>query len=418
MTRQFFYLALWSLFTIQGATVALGSNDIFGTMSNFDVYNETETEAHGAEIELEGIHIEDISRTFPSNFDTETIVEYVDGSTFGTRISYSGYNLNSSGFLAPTLNPISTNGHTCVGTEGCEHFGFSVRGVQPSAARYYWLDQSDQRIGAMPMSVPTPSWTYIPGNAGGQPRLRAEVEVPEPPEVIEQRPDSIWMKVFKTEIDRPVDLMELMSNNGIVPDGAGEVETEWELLEGGLGKVRQAEADVPDGHYAVIRRYEYFEYTGQYDAEHEPITLFLDKGDLPEDLVEPPADELGQFIASNMVAANLAAPEEGDFDQDDDVDGSDFLAWQRGFQSGNKLEDGDANWDDSIDGDDLQIWQGQFSGVAAAAGGIAGTAVPEPSSALLALIGCLGWSLLGFSRRANDSDFLAKARRKRVLQEF
>ena len=368
------------------ATAALGSGTIFGTMSNFDVYNETETEAHGAEIELEGIHIEDISRTFPSNFDSETIAEYQDGATFGTRITYTGYNLDPSGFLAPLINPPSTNGHTCVGTEGCEHFGFSVVGVQPTASRYYWLDQNQQRIGAMPLAIPTPSWTYVaPGNPGGLPRLRAEVEVPEPPEVIEQKPDSIWMKVYKADIDRPVDLMELMSNNGIVPEDVGELETEWELLEGGRNKMKNEEDDVPEDHYAVIRRYEYFEYTGQYDAEHEPISLFLDPGDL----LEPPAGELGQFISANMVAANLAAPEEGDFDQDDDTDGLDFLAWQRGFQSGSKLEDGDANWDDSIDAADLLIWEDQF------AGGNAPQAVanvPEPTSLATMLLGSLGLS--------------------------
>ena len=53
-------------------------------MSNFDVFNETETEAHGAELELEGVHIEDLYRTFPSHFDHETISEYQDGAVFGT----------------------------------------------------------------------------------------------------------------------------------------------------------------------------------------------------------------------------------------------------------------------------------------------------------------------------------------------
>lgn len=49
----------------------------------------------------------------------------------------------------------------------------------------------------------------------------------------------------------------------------------------------------------IIRRYEFYEYTGQYDEEHEPITLFLDPGDL----LEPPEGELGNFISSNMAAA-------------------------------------------------------------------------------------------------------------------
>ncbi len=381
-------LALWGLILTSGSMASYGSQEIFGTLSNFDVYNETETEAHGAEIELEGVHPEDLIRTFPSNYDNESILEYQDGATFGTRITYTDYNFNSSGFLDPILNPPSTNGHTCVSTEGCEHFGFSLRGVQPTASRYYWLDVNDQRIGAMPVAVPVPTWSAVPG---GQFRIRAEVEVPEPPEVIAQKPDSIWMKVFKTELDRPVDLMELMSNNGIVPEGVGELETEWELLEGGKKKAK--EDNVPDGKFAIIRRYEYYEYTGQYDAENEPITLFLDPGDL----IDPPAGELGQFISANMVAANLASLEEGDFDQDDDVDGVDFLSWQRGFQKRKKLEDGDANWDDTVDVDDLLIWQAQFGLGAPAA---ANVAVPEPTSAAMACLGCLALGL--WSKRCQE----------------
>ena len=374
-------LLIFSLVLSLTTLVAQSKASIYGTMSNFDTYNETTEDSYGAEIELEGIHIEDLYRTFPSHYNSEVKSEYTDGTSFGTRITYSGYNFDPSGFLPANTVGVSTNGHACVGTEGCEHFGFSVTGVQPTAARFYWLDSNGNRIGTMPESIATPTWNYVAPAGGGRPRVAAVVEAPEAPEIPEQRPDSIWMKVFKTEIDRPVDLMELMSGNGIVPDGIGETETEWELLEGGLGKMQEAEDDVPEDHWAVIRRYEYYEYTGAYDAEHEPITLFLDPGDL----LEPPVGELGQFISANMVAANLAAPEEGDFDQDDDVDGFDFLAWQVGFNGGEKLDDGDGDWDDDVDADDLAIWFGQFGGADGGAGGAPlAAAVPEPSSLILA----------------------------------
>ncbi len=50
-----------------------------------------------------------------------------------------------------------------------------------------------------------------------------------------------------------------------------------------------------------------------------------------------------------------------DFDQDGDVDGSDFLAWQRGFGTSNALPtDGDADSDNNVDGDDLVIWAQDF----------------------------------------------------------
>jgi hypothetical protein len=96
--------------------------------------------------------------------------------------------------------------------------------------------------------------------------------------------------------------------NDIVPEGddPAEVESEWELLEGGNApkeKVNDDPIDEEDDDAAklIIRRYEFYKYIGMYNAEHEPITEFLDPGDL----LEPPAGELGDFISANMVAAVL-----------------------------------------------------------------------------------------------------------------
>ena len=119
---------------------------IYGTMSNFDVFNETPYNAYGAELELEGVHPQEVVNTFPSHFDHRTVTEYNNGLTFGTRVDFSGYNFNPAGYMEPTVGT-STNGHACVQTAGCEHFGFSLA-AQPTATRYYWTDQSGQRLGA------------------------------------------------------------------------------------------------------------------------------------------------------------------------------------------------------------------------------------------------------------------------------
>ena len=151
-----------------GGFATPGRADIYGTMSNFDVFNDTPYDAYGCELELEGIHSTDVYNTYPSHYDHRTVTEYDNGTTFGTRVTFSGYNFDPSGYIAPTVGQ-STNGHTCVNTPGCEHFGFAVS-AQPTATRYFWTDATGQRIGDMPMSVPTPSWNYIPpvgnGNAG------------------------------------------------------------------------------------------------------------------------------------------------------------------------------------------------------------------------------------------------------------
>jgi hypothetical protein len=62
-----------------------------------------------------------------------------------------------------------------------------------------------------------------------------------------------------------------------------------------------------------------------------------------------------------------------DFDEDADVDGSDFLYWQRTV---GHLEGGDANDDGIVDGADLLVWKQQFPANSAQA-----SVVPEPNSA-------------------------------------
>ena len=76
---------------------------------------------------------------------------------------------------------------------------------------------------------------------------------------------------------------------------------------------------------------------------------------------------------------------QGDFDQDNDVDGADFIVWQRGFGLlvGADVSDGDANNDGKVDHTDLQLWQANYGSqsplLAAAA------TVPEPGTLVLGL---------------------------------
>lgn len=59
----------------------------------------------------------------------------------------------------------------------------------------------------------------------------------------------------------------------------------------------------------------------------------------------------------------LAGHTSADFNSDGDVDGGDFLAWQRGYgtQAPNATKaDGDAEGDLDVDGDDLTAWQSEY----------------------------------------------------------
>ena len=110
----------------------------------------------------------------------------------------------------------------------------------------------------------------------------------------------------------------------------------------------------------------------------------------------PGASGLGSLTLNLSGTVEAAAfIDTADFDGDGDVDGRDFVVWQRGFGTGSTLETGDANNSGTVDGDDLLIWQGQYGqepGEFAAA-----SAVPEPTSAALVVL-CLT-SILGIRRR-------------------
>ncbi len=105
------------------------------------------------------------------------------------------------------------------------------------------------------------------------------------------------------------------------------------------------------------------------------------------------------FAFDNIVIEGVTlVPSDADFDQDGDVDGEDFLAWQRGLGTGTTLADGDANGDGQVDAEDLTIWHTKFAGnVLAAQQSFA--LVPEPNSILLFVGGFFGF-ILSSSRSA------------------
>jgi hypothetical protein len=389
MKRNLFVVAMSTTLAILGVTPAHAI--IYGTIANFDVFNDTPQNAYGAELDLDGIHAADVINTFPSHFNHRTVTEYNTGTTFGTQIDFSGYNFDPAGYLTPTAG-VSTNGHACVNTEGCEHFGFST-GASPTATRYYWTDASGARIGDMPMSVPTPTWLYVPPINNQPAEVQAEIQLPEP-ENEPQRADAVWMKVFKTELARPVKLQELMSGNGIVPEDVSETETEWELLDNGA--VADAKDKLRnDNNKAIIRRYEFYKYTGPYDAEHQPTIEFNGKTS-----VVPPDGTLGDFISANMVAANLAplVVVQGDYNGDGVVDGADYVMWRRNI--GSEVEtDIDGDHSGRVDDGDFDVWRKSYGGQPAGGVALSQNAIPEPAT--FSTLVAAGLAFLGVRHRRN-----------------
>ncbi|MBA3482609.1 MAG: fibronectin type III domain-containing protein, partial [Pirellulales bacterium] len=97
---------------------------------------------------------------------------------------------------------------------------------------------------------------------------------------------------------------------------------------------------------------------------------------------------LANAVNADAVRIILTAGTEpnGDFDGDGHVDGSDFLAWQRGLgATGATPEQGDANGDGNIDAADLAIWQEQFGPGPPAAVAASGASVEAMSASSFSL---------------------------------
>ncbi len=106
------------------------------------------------------------------------------------------------------------------------------------------------------------------------------------------------------------------------------------------------------------------------------------------DLFAEFGDERSQPIVGNFdpPVARQSVPdpndqnvqETADFDSDGDVDGFDFLAWQRGYGGTEaSLTDGDANADGTVDENDLSAWQAAFDTTIAAQ---TASALAEPAA--------------------------------------
>jgi hypothetical protein len=95
-------------------------------------------------------------------------------------------------------------------------------------------------------------------------------------------------------------------------------------------------------------------------------------------------------------AEQLALDFSADFDGDLDVDGADFLTWQRnvGTGTGARQINGDANRDDAADAADLAIWTTEFGRSLATLPGVdpgrAALPVPEPCGCSLWGVGLFG----------------------------
>jgi hypothetical protein len=111
------------------------------------------------------------------------------------------------------------------------------------------------------------------------------------------------------------------------------------------------------------------------------------------------AGTIGEFTGSRIVqtttifdgyqgSRTAGSDPAADFDTDGDVDGTDFLRWQRGFgtMGGASKAQGDANVDGNVDAQDLAIWQTGYGTTPLL---LAVNTVPEPATAILITLAAL-----------------------------
>jgi hypothetical protein len=309
----------------------------YGTLSNFDVFNDTGQECHGFEIELDGVSSADISFTFGDpyqRYGNPKVVDFPGGVYVRYESPYDAPNhvFTATTPLAPSvITP--TDGHACwTGgsgnylTSGCEHFGVGVNG-NPTSTVYRWLIADPNNAGALQptgtkVSIPAPVWSVAPPPQGGAPVVRAVVPA-EPPEVNQQYGDAMWVKVFVTESETDAELHHLVTDDPAVPQDASETETEWAILQAGPagnGNNELAnEAQIGNGKVSVTRRYELYEYTGAYDPEsHEALCGGGGGGGGAVgsggrggggggSCSAPLPGEIGNYIGAQMAAVNLEA---------------------------------------------------------------------------------------------------------------
>lgn len=292
----------------------------YGTLSNFDTFNDTEEETHGFEIELDGISSSDISYEFGAPYERYGNPKLIDFPG-GVYVRYESpwdpvkREFTQGTPVAPT--PITpTLGHQCwTGgsaeylTSGCEHFGLGLI-ANPTKVAYHWLVADPAKPGnliesATKVSLPAPEWKVVPPSpehpVGG---VVAAVEAPEPEAA--EFGEAEWVKEYVTESPKKAQLNNLLSGNPEVPEEASQTETEWILLQKEFGNpksgVLESEKQLEAGDESVTRRYEIYKYTGKYNAEsHEAEPK---EGDS-----KPAEGELGEYLGAQMAALNIEGGE-------------------------------------------------------------------------------------------------------------
>lgn len=331
------HLAAFAASALLAATPGLATASVIGFLGNFDVINDTGHTAHGFEIELEGLHPEDITDTFggagrgfPSGrgfdpavavqrYGAPTIAPYTQGSIFGVTVTYKGlfdgtnwdFGTPSGNFVTPGDNCWTGGGLPGAGYTAdtpCDHFGVGTT-ANATKTTYRWLLETSNpgELSNGVVTLPAPAWSVQPNplpNPNPQqpapPIVAAKIIAPDP-ENGNDFGDALWVKVYTTELEHEVELEDLVGGNPAVEQA--ETEIEWQLLQVEFGKANSGQLEsglgVPVGPNAasILRRYEFFSYAGPYGDGHEATPNGTDSN--------PGEGDVGIYLGAQNGAVNL-----------------------------------------------------------------------------------------------------------------
>jgi hypothetical protein len=292
---------------------------IYGSLSNFDISNDTGRVCHGFEIEFEGVAPSDVPGGFSAN---RYGMPRTLATPTGTKLRWeSPFDVATGRWQTRTVpHAVPWFPGQCYqwvpGTYengGCEHYGSWTLG-NPTKVTSRWLCEDDTLPPGqlMPMNPPTavPYAQYYvqpPAQPNNPPQLVAEVEAPEPAEAPGQYGDAQWIRSYVMQLPRPLTVEELMADNpDAVPMNVNQLEADYQVIQdeppaGGNGNRRRKRnsGNIDPTTRAVVRRYETFAFTGSYDpVTHEAICL---------DLLcnAPDPTEIGELLSVQMTAANV-----------------------------------------------------------------------------------------------------------------
>jgi PEP-CTERM motif len=329
MTHRFTPLAVAA--ALAALAVPASAVSVIGNLANFDAVNNTGHHAYGFEIELEDPDLWDdssnaslhhsskyvysvfgLDRNFGGNLGTQVtrfsqvaVTNYDDGlgRHAGVRITYglAGGATPGAGAVftqAAGPNGFSTPGESCwPGANAnwtanpCDHFGVSTTGNVLST-RYSWVVQAAPGAPLVSQLAAIPAVVYqapapAPGQAAQPVVARIEAVEVEPARDARNWGTAVWVKTFTTVTkNKDIDLGNLLVGQGGDDDlnaNIDSVEIEWRLLQdrpkspdddGAIDGIDADEAqenalDLDDDSKSFIRRYEFYEYLGGYDAKRK-----------------------------------------------------------------------------------------------------------------------------------------------------